>query len=73
MAKACEPLGLADKLKVKLESGVFNQWDGYQVSVTTLFYLKNRDLSQFSQHMFVEVYHGTNKGNKNKSFALVFT
>lgn len=64
VAKVCEPLGLSVNLKVKLESGVFNQWDDNQVWVSVLFYLKNRDLSEPDLHnTFVEVYHGINKGD----------
>lgn len=46
----CEPLGLAVNLKVKLESGVFSQWDDNQVWVGTLSYLKNGDLSKPDLH-----------------------
>lgn len=31
MENVCKPLGLAGNLKVKLESGVYNQWDDNQV------------------------------------------
>lgn len=53
-------------MKVELDSGVLNQWDDDQVCVREHRVLFNdMDLlkSHLHKHVFVEVYHETNKGD----------
>lgn len=62
VTKVGETLGLAVNLKLKLESGVFSQWDDNQVlSGPDLFKEQESIKVRASQHMLLEMYHGTNK------------
>lgn len=65
VAKVCEHLGLAVNLKMDLESGVFNQWEDNQVlsDHSDLFKEQGSIKVWLSQHMLVDVYYGTNKGD----------